>query len=874
MKIGFKIYSLLGFFVIISSIFYAVNITLISPQNGSNNVDIRSSFRWQVSQGGDFRYNVYISEDENIDQNDLKIQDIFSTFYTGDVLKPNTTYYWKVEAVDTQGNIYSSPVAKFTTRSLRPGDAYIIFFENYKKIIPVALNYVGVTENSLILFNEDKTVNKTINLEENIVNTISDNKNIFVATERTTYIYDKHLNKIELQINDKIKDFAGENVVYSENSIYVLSDDYKIIKQIEFQNIVKALVNNGKLYVLTKNSLLEVDNNFNVSNSFKINQSPQDFIFIENESEHIIVILTNENMVALNLDFQKVAEEKFPLLTRNYQRKLYGYYDKIVLLSNKKSLNFYGTDLSLIKSLTFDENFEFFVPINEKRFVLLGDSIRAFEMDGNLIWSYATLNKLEIISEPLVYDKGLIVGIKDFITRYLVLYDNFDQKHYYYKQSEEKLFYELETVEEPHAEITAPSTPSTPVTVTFEFQDEIFIEEPITPPQQDTTLSEIPLIVEEEPFPPYEPEEPEEPEFIKIFEKPYNEYIYGAKFDGEYFYLYGYEDIHGWDAKIWKVDKFGNIILEKSLQGQDTDFFRDAIITNDASSLQTNIIAVGDTLSYGLNGNAYIVSLTDDGSINYQINYGDIGRDNGIKILQIDEESFAIAGNIFINKKLSDIFVSKYLIDGTRIWTYNFGGNDVEIAIDIKNTQDQGFIVVGATRSFGAGGFDVYILKLDYYGNMKWQYVHGDSYDNIPVGSIQKGKVHYIVYETSSNPRKLGVLEVDELNGFKSSFEYTVNEAGKLLGVSQIEDKYFAYGYKVENNKKIGVIYEINLKDQSFNEVNTYKFDSNFEIMGLIKPDNQDYFYIFGNIENNKRQNICFIKVHEDNFFNRENVDQ
>ncbi len=120
-----------------------------------------------------------------------------------------------------------------------------------------------------------------------------------------------------------------------------------------------------------------------------------------------------------------------------------------------------------------------------------------------------------------------------------------------------------------------------------------------------------------------------------------------------------------------------------------------------------SIVCVGDTLSYGLNGNVFIASISDEGTVNYQFDYGgDIGRDSGIKVLKIDDESYAVAGNLFINKRLTDVFVTKYLNDGTRIWTKNFGGNDSEITVDIKKYSRPGIYGIwGGNKVFWSRWF-------------------------------------------------------------------------------------------------------------------------------------------------------------------------
>jgi len=924
--------------VILFSIFsFALNINILSPQENAQNVDIRTSFRWQTidAEEKELRYRIYISEDANIDEKDLKLENIFSNFYTGDVLKPETTYYWKVEGVDQDGNVYSSKTAKFTTRSLRAGDAYIIIFEEFDKILPLDDNFLGISKNKVVLMNANKVVIKTVDFGQNIENGFLTSKAVFLVTQSGTYVFDYSLEK-KAQLNVKIKGLAGENIFYSEDEIFSISGVFQIQKQIDFNNIQKALVKEGYIYLLTKDKFIKMNSNFETIESFDFNDKTFDFDYLEIQNITLFPILTNNNITVLDTNLQKISQLDFQIETERYQRKIYTYYDKIVLLSGSKNLNFYDSELNLIRTFTYEVNFNYFVPVNKDRFILVGESIKSLDLEGNLVWNYSTINKFQIIGKPLVHDKGLLVGVKDFLTRFLIFYDNFDSQYYFTRSIKEKmpLTQTMEEIVTPPSTVTIQATPitpqateitpeptqitmpepaeeaitvpSTPVTITVEptpstpQATEITLEptqitipepteEPFTVPSTPVTITveptpstpqatettpeptqiTIPEATEEAITAPSTPVtitvEPtpstaEATELTKIFSKGFDEYIYGSLYDGKNFYLYGYEGKNdNWDAKTWKIDPYGNILNEKSLYAKNTDFFRDSIITKDSTDNSKNIIYIGDTLSYGLNGNAYIVSISEDGSVNYQIDYGDIGRDSGISITNIDENSYAVTGNLFINKKLSDIFVSKYLNDGTRIWSNNFGGNDVEIALDIKNSQDQGFMVFGATRSFGAGGFDIYVLKIDYYGNRKWSNVYGDSNDNIPIGVIKDGKKYYVLFETTSTPMSYEILEVDELNGFGNSFEFSLEGSNKFLGFTTIDEKYIAYGYSVENGKKVGIIYEVNLEEEKFEKLNTYTLDSDFEIISISKPENRNSVYIFGNTTINGVNNIVLI---------------
>ena len=73
----------------------------------------------------------------------------------------------------------------------------------------------------------------------------------------------------------------------------------------------------------------------------------------------------------------------------------------------------------------------------------------------------------------------------------------------------------------------------------------------------------------------------------------------------------------------------------------------------------------------------------------------------------------------------SDTWVIKLNSDGTFSWRKSYGGSDYDWAYAVRETSDTGYVVAGYTESFGAGSADIWLLKLDNNGdinNFPWHW--------------------------------------------------------------------------------------------------------------------------------------------------------
>jgi hypothetical protein len=95
------------------------------------------------------------------------------------------------------------------------------------------------------------------------------------------------------------------------------------------------------------------------------------------------------------------------------------------------------------------------------------------------------------------------------------------------------------------------------------------------------------------------------------------------------------------------------------------------------------------------------------------------------------EGDYIVAGETFSLESGSyDIYIIKINAFGDTLWSRTYGGINSEYGHSIIQTSDSGFAVVGETRSFGAGSYDIYFLKTNAGGDTLWTGTYGgDDYE-------------------------------------------------------------------------------------------------------------------------------------------------
>lgn len=105
---------------------------------------------------------------------------------------------------------------------------------------------------------------------------------------------------------------------------------------------------------------------------------------------------------------------------------------------------------------------------------------------------------------------------------------------------------------------------------------------------------------------------------------------------------------------------------------------------------------------------------------------GGANTDAGLSVVQTIDGGYVIAGwTESFGAGLADVWFIKTDASGDTQWTKTYGGIDNDMGFSIIQSSDGGYIIAGLTASFGAGNYDVYLIKTNALGDTQWTRTYG-----------------------------------------------------------------------------------------------------------------------------------------------------
>jgi hypothetical protein len=162
-------------------------------------------------------------------------------------------------------------------------------------------------------------------------------------------------------------------------------------------------------------------------------------------------------------------------------------------------------------------------------------------------------------------------------------------------------------------------------------------------------------------------------------------------------------------------------------------------------------IIAGSTFSYGSGGSdAWLIKTDIEGKRLWDKPFGGIENDTAISVQQTSDDGFIIAGSTFsYSLGGSDAWVIKTDAQGIREWDRPFGGTENDYGVSVQQTSNRGYIILGNTFSWGAGGSDVWMIKTDITGTRIWDRTFGGINDELAASVQETSDDGFIIGATS-----------------------------------------------------------------------------------------------------------------------------
>jgi hypothetical protein len=267
------------------------------------------------------------------------------------------------------------------------------------------------------------------------------------------------------------------------------------------------------------------------------------------------------------------------------------------------------------------------------------------------------------------------------------------------------------------------------------------------------------------------------------------------------------------DMYLFKTDKSGNLIWEKTFGDTNTDFGSAVQPTSDGGYI---VVGTRYRTTTGGGLDTYIVKTDANGNLSWERIMATTSGGGGNSVTQTPDGGYAIIGDASLNSLYSIYFI-KLFANGTTAFTKTITEPSTAIGgQSIKNTSDGGFIICGS------GNNSMYLLKIDANANVMWKKLITSNSGATGKDVAQTKDGGYVLIgnltKDAAGNNDIFLVKTDATGNtsWTKSFGTTNYESG--LSVAQTtDDGYILSGYaNIGNNSFVQLIKTDNSGNQSW----------------------------------------------------------
>ena len=179
------------------------------------------------------------------------------------------------------------------------------------------------------------------------------------------------------------------------------------------------------------------------------------------------------------------------------------------------------------------------------------------------------------------------------------------------------------------------------------------------------------------------------------------------------------DDANKSDVFFGKVDPQGNVLTKKAIK-----------ITNNydggysISKTSDDGFIIGGEAGHSHNEDFMMLKVDQNGNKQWSKKFSDHPDNSAYDAIEASDGNFYLVGKKRIVDRYEDIRIIKTNSKGKKIWDKTYGGDKDDIGEGIIESENNTFVVVAGTFSYGKGG-DVLLMKINSDGEEIWQNNYG-----------------------------------------------------------------------------------------------------------------------------------------------------
>ena len=228
------------------------------------------------------------------------------------------------------------------------------------------------------------------------------------------------------------------------------------------------------------------------------------------------------------------------------------------------------------------------------------------------------------------------------------------------------------------------------------------------------------------------------------------------------------------DVFFGKVDPQGNVLTKKAIK----------ITKNYDGGYSISKTADGGFIIGGEAGSSHnedfmILKVDQNGNKKWSKEFSDHPDNSAYDAIEASDGNFYLVGSKRIIHKYEDIRIIKTNSKGKKIWDKTFGGDKDDIGEGIIESENNTFVVVAGTFSYGKAG-DVLLMKINSDGEVIWQ----NNYGGDKVDQLREYDGNSVSGRHLTKTPNGGFLVSGNSNSFSSLgglWVFKTNSSGSLL---------------------------------------------------------------------------------------------